>query len=65
VVELARAHAGCFGRAGIGAGFGGATVILVAITPPEPFRRNMAQSYEAKTGRKLKPFVCQIVDGAA
>ena len=65
LVELARSHAGCFGARAIGAGFGGATVNLVAYHAAEPFMAHMAKSYEAKTGRKLKPFVCQIVDGAA
>jgi len=64
LVELARSHAGCFGARAIGPGFGGATVNLVAYHAAEPFIAHMAKSYEAKTGRKLKPFVCQIVDGA-
>ncbi len=65
LVELARAHAGCFGARAIGAGFGGATVNLVAYHAAESFMAQMAKNFEAKTGRKLKPFVCQIVDGAA
>ena len=65
LVELARSHAGCFGARAMGAGFGGATVNLVAYHAAEPFMAHMAKSYEAKTGRKLKPFVCQIVEGAA
>jgi galactokinase len=65
LVELARGHAGCFGARAVGAGFGGATVNLVAYHGAEPFMAHLAHSYEAKTGRKLKPFVCQIVDGAA
>lgn len=65
LVELARGHAGCFGARAMGAGFGGATVNLVAYHSAEPFMAHMVKSYEAKTGRKLEPFVCQIVDGAA
>ena len=65
LVALARTHAGCFGARAIGPGFGGATVNLVAYHAAEPFMAHMVKSYEAKTGRKLKPFVCQIVDGAA
>lgn len=65
LVEIARAHPGCFGARAIGAGFGGATVNLVAYHAAEPFMAHMAKNYELKTTRKLKPFVCQIVDGAA
>ncbi len=65
LVELARAHAGCLGARALGLGGGGATVNLVAYHAAEPFMAHIAQGYEAKTGRKLKPMVCQIVDGAA
>jgi len=65
LVELARGHAGCFGARAMGAGFGGATVNLVAYHDAEPFMAHMTRSYEAKSGRKLMPFVCQIVEGAA
>ncbi|MEY4386696.1 MAG: hypothetical protein RLY20_1979 [Verrucomicrobiota bacterium] len=65
LVEIARSHAGCFGARALGPGWGGATVNLVAYHSAEPFIAHMAQCYEAKTGRKLSPFVCQIVDGAA
>lgn len=65
LIELARAHAGCFGARAMGAGLGGATVNLVAYHAAEPFMAHMAKSYEAKTGRRLKPFVAQIVEGAS
>lgn len=64
LVQLARSHAGCFGARALGTGGGGATVNLVAYHAAEPFMAHMAKSFEAKTQRKLKPFVCQIVDGA-
>jgi len=64
LVQLACSHAGCFGARAIGSGFGGATVNLVAYHAAEPFMAHMSKTYEAKTSRKLKPFVCQIVDAA-
>ena len=48
-----------------GGGFGGATINLVAYHQVEDFRRVVASGYEERTGRTLKPMVCQIVDGAA
>ena len=65
LVELARAHAGCFGARAMGAGLGGVTVNLVAYHAAEPFMAHIAQAYEKNTGRRIKPFVCQIVAGAA
>ena len=64
LVALARSHDGCLGARAFGGGFGGATVSVVAYHSAETFMTHMAQSYEAKTGKKLKPFVCQIVEGA-
>ena len=64
LVELARAHPGCLGARLTGGGFGGATVNLVAYHQVEDFSRHMSGSYEEKTGRVMKPMVCQIVDGA-
>jgi len=64
LVELAKSHAGCLGARAMGHGFGGATVNLAAYHAAEPFMAFMAKRYEAQTGRKLKPVVCQIVDGA-
>ena len=64
LVELARQHRGCLGARLTGGGFGGATINLVAYHEAENFMAHMAQSYEAKTGRKIKPIVCQVVEGA-
>jgi galactokinase len=63
LVELARAHAGCFGARALAGS--GATINVVAYHAAEPFMAEIARGYEAKTGRKIKPLVCQIVDGAA
>jgi len=65
LVELARAHPGCHGARLTGGGFGGATINLVAYHQAENFMATIAQQYEQRTGRKLVPVVCQIVDGAA
>jgi galactokinase len=64
LVDLARAHPGCLGARLTGGGFGGATVNLVAYHQTEDFLRQMSEQYERRTGRKMKPMVCQIVDGA-
>ena len=64
LVELARAHPACLGARLTGGGFGGATINLVAYHQAEDFIRHMSEQYEQRTGRKMKPMVCQIVDGA-
>jgi galactokinase len=65
LVELARKHPGCLGARLTGGGFGGATINLVAYHQAENFMEHMAREYEARTGHKIKPTVCQVVDGAA
>ena len=64
LVEIARSHPGCLGARLTGGGFGGATVNLVAYHQAEDFLRHMTEQYERRTGRKMKPMVCQMVDGA-
>jgi len=64
LVELAREHPGCLGARLTGGGFGGATVNLVAYHQAEDFMKTIAGRYEQRSGRELKPMVCQIVDGA-
>jgi galactokinase len=64
LVELARVQQSCLGARLTGGGFGGATINLVRRDEVEAFSRAMATSYERRTGRKLDPMVCQIVDGA-
>ena len=65
LVELARSQPGCLGARLTGGGFGGATINLVAHHEAGRFMEAMAKGYEARTGRKMQPVVCQIVDGAA
>jgi len=62
---LAREIPGCLGARLAGGGFGGATVNLVAYHQAENFMETIARQYEERTGRKLTPAVCQIVDGAS
>jgi len=64
LVELARAHPACLGARLTGGGFGGATINLVARGQVGEFKQSMAAGYEQRTGRKLAPMVCQVVDGA-
>ena len=64
LVELARAHPACLGARLTGGGFGGATINLVAHHQAESFMKYMAEKYEAKTSHKMKPLLCQIVEGA-
>ena len=64
LVELARAHPACLGARLTGGGFGGATINLVRRDQVESFAKAVATGYEQRTGRKLAPMVCQIVDGA-
>ncbi len=64
LVELARAHPGCLGARLTGGGFGGATINLVAYHQAEDFMAVMARQYAERTGHKIQPLLCQIVDGA-
>jgi galactokinase len=64
LVDLARTQPGCLGARLTGGGFGGATINLVAHHQAEPFMTAMARGYEERTGRPLRPTLCQIVDGA-
>jgi galactokinase len=64
LVELAREHPGCLGARLTGGGFGGATINLVSYHQAESFMHHMSRKYEERTGVKLTPIVCQIVDGA-
>lgn len=64
LVELARQHPGCLGARLTGGGFGGATLNLVIHHQADAFMAHMATGYEKRTGVKLQPILCQIVDGA-
>jgi len=64
LVDLAREHPGCLGARLSGSGFGGATLNLVSWNQYEDFIKHVARRYEHHTGRRIRPFVCQVVDGA-
>ncbi|MBI4324026.1 MAG: hypothetical protein HY674_02055 [Chloroflexi bacterium] len=64
LVELAQAQPSCFGARLTGGGFGGATINLVRHHEAKHFMETMAAQYEKRTGRKMQPKLCQIVDGA-
>lgn len=64
LVELARQHPATLGARLTGGGFGGATINLVKRNAVRVFCDFMAAEYEKKTGIKIEPLQCQIVDGA-
>lgn len=64
LVELARGCPGCLGARLTGGGFGGATINLVAHHQAEQFMAEIASRYQERSGRAMKPVLCQIVDGA-
>jgi galactokinase len=64
LVDLARAHRGCLGARLTGGGFGGATINLVREQDQVHFQQTIARQYHDRTGHKLEPVVCRIVDGA-
>jgi galactokinase len=64
LVELARAHPACLGARLTGGGFGGATINLVAREQVQEFNRAIAAGYKQRTGHKMEPMICQVVDGA-
>ena len=65
LVNLARLQPACLGARLTGGGFGGATINLVMRPRVDAFCRAMAAAYEAKTGIRMEPMICQVVDGAA
>ncbi|NOS71162.1 MAG: hypothetical protein HOP33_14680 [Verrucomicrobia bacterium] len=64
LVELAREHPACLGARLTGAGFGGATINLVAHHQAQEFMAHMSRGCSRLTGIEMTPLVCQIVDGA-
>ncbi|MEK7676438.1 MAG: galactokinase family protein [Verrucomicrobiota bacterium] len=64
LVELAQTHPSCYGARLTGGGFGGATINLVRHHEAKCFMGSMALQYEKRTGRRMQPMLCQIVDGA-
>jgi len=65
LVDLAQLRPGCLGARMTGRGHGGAIVSLVSYHEAEGFVRHIAAAYEERTGHRLDPVVCQIVDGAS
>ncbi len=64
MVEIAQSLPGCYGARLTGAGFGGCTVNLVAQEAVEKFARNLAQTYEQRTGLHPEIYICHAADGA-
>lgn len=64
MVELAHAHAGCFGARMTGAGFGGATVNLVVQDAVQDFTARVAEGYHRATGIEPLLLVTRAQDGA-
>jgi galactokinase len=65
LVAAARATDGTLGSRLTGAGFGGATVSLVRQEALERFRREVADTYRAATGRATEIYICSAADGAS
>lgn len=65
LVDLARNHPATFGARLTGGGFGGATINLIQRDAIENFSQYISSGYEKKSGHKMTPMLCQIVDGAA
>lgn len=64
LVDIARLQPGCLGARLTGGGFGGNTINLVAHHQAGAFMQTVAQRYAERTGHKIQPMICQIVDGA-
>ncbi len=63
LVEMARRVPGVYGARMTGAGFGGATVSLVADAAVPDFEREVAQAYAAATGAPPPIYVTRATDG--
>jgi galactokinase len=64
LVDIARAHPATLGARLTGGGFGGATINLIKRDAIDEFSKYMSAEYEKKSGHKMTPLFCQIVDGA-
>lgn len=64
LVEIARKHPASLGARLTGGGFGGATINLIKRNAIEDFSQHMSAEYKKKSGHKMTPLLCQIVDGA-
>jgi galactokinase len=65
LVDIARAQPGCIGARLTGAGFGGCTVNLVEIEQAPNFIQGLQGTYQVKTGRSAKVYLCQASQGAS
>lgn len=63
LVELARGQPSCLG-ARLTSAPGGPVVSLVSRALYEDFLRAIPEQYEQRTGRRIEPIVCQLVEGA-
>ena len=63
LVDIARSHKGVYGSRMTGAGFGGATLSLVADEYVEAFIEEAAQAYESQTGDAPDVYVSGIPGG--
>ena len=63
MVEAALACDGTIGARMTGGGFGGCTVNLVQARDASRFARDVADIYEAKTGRAPEVYVCRTSNG--
>jgi galactokinase len=63
MVELASSLEGVVAARMTGAGFGGCTVNLVRADGLDDFRRDVVETYRARTGLPAEVYVCQAVDG--
>jgi galactokinase len=65
MVELACAHAACYGARMTGAGFGGCAVALVDASAADDFARDITAKYEAATSLRPAVYVCRASEGAS
>ncbi|MGI8966962.1 MAG: galactokinase [Limisphaerales bacterium] len=64
LVELAREHPATLGARLTGGGFGGATINLIQRRAIQNFSEYISARYEKISGYKMKPLLCEVVDGA-
>jgi galactokinase len=64
MVELASKLPGIYGARMTGGGFGGCTVNLVAVDEAEAFRTEIAERYEAATGKQPEIYISAASEGA-
>jgi len=65
MVEEGQKQPGCYGARMTGGGFGGSAIALVKTEYAEPFMKNIASIYEAKTGIKPNIFATDAERGTS